>query len=1012
MTDPTSDARRAAILAVDVVGSTEMARRVGPEAAHACLSQVRKAVRAAVERHGGIVVDEAGDGVLAAFGAHRGVENAALQACRAALETRGRLADGLAVRMGLAEGSVMVARERGGIAVIGDAVVLAARLEQAAGQGEILLDPAIADEVGGAIATAPREACVPKGFDAPIRPAALLGLAAGAAPPAPLVGRQAALLAARAALSGDARGRTLWIEGEAGMGKSRLAGEVAAALTPRRPVLVGRCADGALSADHAPLIGLLRDAAGPASGLPRAELLAHLLAEDPRRGDDGALARFLGAAGDADPVTRAEANRDFLSGLILRVAARRDAALWIEDVHWIDGASLAVLRDLGAAPVDLILTARPGRDPAAFGRAATALVLDPMDAASLANVAAGAGPPLSPDLAQLVAERAEGLPFAAKEVIRALGQQDLLERRGDGRLHLAGPAGVVLTGNLQQMVLSRTDRLPEAVREALRFAALLGREVSEAALSEALGRPADLALAAAAPGLLEPAGPGRWRFDHALVRDAIAESLLPSQRRIAHGAILDARARAGPARPEEAGRLARHALGAGREAQAARHLVSAAAHRLSGYAVREALRDCERAAEISAELPDALDDAAYRRLAATWLRALDHLGDYRALDRVFRRLRPRLEAAGPSPELSVARTLQAIAVCHLRDYGAAEDLARRSLWESEAANDRPGAAWARAALMRHHDETGCPTDEIVALAEEIGPAARAAGDVHLEMTALYLLSSAFRSAGRRLEALAVIEQLDRLETERGDRRAGSYAAWARALLHAIEDDPEAAGAAVAPALRHAIPGSGDARVGRAIDLYARGMREAPDPLLPEVDALVAEGEALGDMNVAHAAAWLRAVLDLRAGRLSQAWGRIARLGRAVEAGGNVNLIRQTLLLRAEVLLAVGGLPAPGARRPAVRPGLADLLTWARLRPSARRRAAVALQRCLEMDRSGGGSHAARCHLGLARLAAATGRAGVARGHLRSAREAAAREDLAALEDLAAGALSEESGSAR
>ncbi|MBM2576343.1 AAA family ATPase [Jannaschia sp. Os4] len=1012
------DLRRAAILALDAVGSTALARRLGPEEAHARLSALRDAARAAVEAAGGWVVDEAGDGILAAFGAHAGVESAALLACRAALDARGRMdgAAGLQIRIGLAEGPVMVAREGRGIAVVGDAVVLAARLEAAAAPGEILLDPALASEAGAAIRVEARQPLDLKGFDAPVSPAALLDLAGPdlrfgpdrGAPP--LAERGTELAEGVAAFAGAARGRTVWIEGEAGIGKSRLAHEIGRQLADGRAVLVGRCAPDDLGADLAPVFDLLRDAAGAARGLPRAVLLERLLAEEPRSGDAAALAAFHEAGGRAatDPVGRAEATRDLLSDLLRRVAARRDAVLWVEDVHWIDGASRTILRDLAAEPIDLLLTARPGTTAQAFARTAVEIALHPLGEAGVRRIAeAAADGPISAGLAAFVAARAEGLPFAAEEIVRALREDGRLAVR-DGAVELVGDPGPALTGNVQQLVLSRLDRLPDPLREALRLAALVGREVDEGVVSAALGYPAGLRGAMAAPGLVEPTGDGRWRFAHALVRDAIAESVLPSRLREAHGRILDTlTAVEGGDAGEHAGRLAGHALAAGREAEGAGHLVRAAAHRLAGYAVREAVRDCERAAEIAegaVGAPAMLDDALYRSLAATWLRGLDHLGNYAALNRVAEALLPRLQSMGHSPELTLARTLDAIALCHLRDYAGAEALAQRSLSESEAAADAHGAAWARAALMRHHDETGRPTEEIERLAALIAPVARATGDIHLEMTALYLLSSALRSAGRRLESLDAIARLEAVEARCGDRRAGAYAAWARALLHAIEDDPQRVRATVAPALERAIPGSGDERVGRAMDLYARVMLEAPDRVLPEVDALLAEAEAVGDINIAHAVLWLRAVVDLRSGRLRAAWRRIAKLARLVEAAGNVNLIRQVLLLRGEVLLAIGGLPAPG-RRPSVgRPGLPDLLTAARLRIGARRRAAADLRRCLALDLSGRGSHVARCEMGLARIAAAARREAEARAHLQRARGAAATEGLDALETAATRAL--------
>ena len=564
-------------------------------------------------------------------------------------------------------------------------------------------------------------------------------------------------------------------------------------------------------------------------------------------------------------------------------------------------------------------------------------------------------------------------------------------------MRLVGPSGAVMTGNVQQMVLARVDRLPEPLRDGLRVAALIGREIDEALLEAVLGLCVDLAPAAEA-GLVEHVAPGRWRFAHALVRDSLAQSLVESRARRIHGDIVRVlRTTDASNAPEAAGRLAKHALAAGLDAEGASHLLRAAQHRLASYALQAARDDCQRLGWMIASEPGLLDDAQTRTLAVVWTRALDQLGEYSDLQRVSADIMPRLGDV-VSPERTLVRTLSALALSHLREYDEALRRARASLVDAEATGDAQGAAWARVAMMRVFDETGwATTDDIVALSREAVRTGEATDDPHLEMSAHYLNSSALRSAGRRREALAAVERLEGIRQRTGDRRAAAYAAWARALVYAIEDDPQMALAAVTPVLERAIPGSGDERVGRGIDLFARTVLLEPEPLRASVENLMREAYEIGDLNIAHSMEWTAIVLELRAGRLAAAWRALRRLQPMLETAGNENLLRQALMLRGEMMLAIAGLPAPGRKGSTGRPRPVDLFAYLLLRPRARREGARALEQCLALDRSGRGSHAARCELGLARVSAAEGRAAEAADHARRAREAAASEGLQRLE---------------
>jgi tetratricopeptide (TPR) repeat protein len=252
---------------------------------------------------------------------------------------------------------------------------------------------------------------------------------------------------------------------------------------------------------------------------------------------------------------------------VLAAASERPRLHVIEDLQWADVASVLLLSDLLASiagvPLLVVVTMRtdetvPAQLDAAIDevrRSARVHSLAPLDESEVRTLvrAAGADAASEGELARLVLERTGGNPLFATELLRAVTAAQAPDRQ---RQLLAGAVPDRVAG----LVLRRLTRLPDAVADVLRTAAVLGAEGDDATLAAAVGTETtlvvDLLAQARAAHVLDPAPPGRWRFRHALVRDAVDVATTGSDRARRHARALDALA-ASAATPAT---LARHAL--------------------------------------------------------------------------------------------------------------------------------------------------------------------------------------------------------------------------------------------------------------------------------------------------------------------------------------------------------------------------------------------------------------------------------------------------------------------
>jgi DNA-binding CsgD family transcriptional regulator len=448
----------------------------------------------------------------------------------------------------------------------------------------------------------------------------------------PFVGREVELAALtadlEAALAG--RGGVVLVAGEPGIGKTRLAEELAAQASGRGVlVLWGRCWEGEGAPAFWPWVQLVR---------------AYVQTSDPAalRQEMGAgaadIAQIVPTVGECLPdlpaplSTEPEAARfrlfDSLTGFLRAAAARRPLLLVLDDLHWADAPSLALLRFLGRElehanllVVGIYRHTEVDRGHPLVGTLADLtrgqrhrrLLLGGLDQAEVASfVALVAGAAPSAALAVAVHQQTDGNPFFVTEVVRLLASQGRLDHTKAGSPALADglPEGV------KAVVTERLDRLSDGCRGVLEVAAVLGRDFGLRVLQPASGLDPGRLL-----GLLEeaeaarvvgavPGGLGRWRFAHALVREVLYEGLPAARRVRLHGRVGEALEAVYAADPgPHLAELAHHYLAAapgGQVARAVRAAILAGRHALELLAWEEAAGLFERAlaALELAEQPD------------------------------------------------------------------------------------------------------------------------------------------------------------------------------------------------------------------------------------------------------------------------------------------------------------------------------------------------------------------------------------------------------------------------
>ncbi|MGZ4354932.1 MAG: adenylate/guanylate cyclase domain-containing protein, partial [Gaiellaceae bacterium] len=545
------------LLFCDVAGSTALGERFDAESVRTIMLEYFDEMRAAIERHGGTVEKFIGDAVMAVFGVPTAHEDDALRALRAAGEMLERLerlnaalherfGPGLALRIGVNTGEVVAgdATTRQTV-VTGDAVNVAARLEQAASPGEVLLGESTYAAVRGAVTAEPVEPIAARGKSEPVAAFRLLSVARGGGRrprrrERALVGRARELAWLRTRLELAVRERRCVhssVVGEAGVGKSRLLAELVATRPDEAAVLRGGCLSYGEGITYWPLAEIVRQAAGVHEGEGRARSrarIADLLSGEPD-GETAAavLAEAIGLAeGGAQAVQIAWAARTMLEA----IGRKRPLLVLLEDLHWAEPTLLDlvdhVVATVSDAPVHLVTVARPELHDRRPGWAEEAIRLEPLgeDESSQLMAALLGGARLEEQVRARVLAASEGNPLFVEEYLAELVDSGLL-RLEDGCWRAADDLAAVATPpTIDALLESRLDGLAAGERGVLERGSVEGRRFHRAALVE-LGGPGEQELLTPllerllASELVQPAqatyADGEaFAFRHALIREA------------------------------------------------------------------------------------------------------------------------------------------------------------------------------------------------------------------------------------------------------------------------------------------------------------------------------------------------------------------------------------------------------------------------------------------------------------------------------------------------------------
>lgn len=564
---PPEERRQVTVLFADLSGYTAASERMDPEQVKALVDGALRRLVEEVDRFGGTVDKYIGDNVMALFGAPVAHEDDAERAVRAGLgmqaamgEINERLSEThgttFALRVGVNTGEVVAGAVGDAYTVVGDAVNVASRLQSAAERGSVTVGERTVRATSGAIEYRELEPLTLKGKAQPV--AAWEAIGPAAAHPrrratdsrSPLVGRTHELdllesLAQRVAREG--RAHLVTVVGEAGVGKSRLLAELQRRLgdSPDSPVVhVGRCPAYGSAVVYWALGEVLREEFEIADG-DSAEAARQKLTEgveqrlDPEEASRQAatIARLLGigspqdAAGDEeDPQRLRESFFAAVRALLEAIATERPLVIVFEDIHWADDGMLDLIEHLAQrvrAPLLILCLTRDAlferrADWGSGRRNATSLGLEPLTDEEVRELVTALLPAGDGAAATVVAERSEGNPLFAEEMVRLAGE---------------GGEGDELPDSVQGVLAARLDSLPAFERQLVQHAAISGRTFwpgSLASVAQQEGGDLDEALRSLEDKdfLVGSSGPARlsgereMAFKHVLIRD-VAYGMLP-----------------------------------------------------------------------------------------------------------------------------------------------------------------------------------------------------------------------------------------------------------------------------------------------------------------------------------------------------------------------------------------------------------------------------------------------------------------------------------------------------
>ena len=584
---PDAERRQLTVMFCDLVGSTALSTGMDPEDLRDVIASYQSRCSAAIRRYDGFVARYMGDGILVYFGYPRAHEDEAERSVRAGLDIVDAMAElnaavprppgvELAVRIGIATGPVIVGDQVGEgtaseTAVVGETPNLAARLQGLAQPNQIVVSAATRAMLGDHFDLEDLGASELKGFAEPVPAWRVLAArdvesrfaATRSGSSAPLVGRQEEMGLLLRAWEGSCRGRgqVVLIQGEAGLGKSRLVEGLREAAGKDHIWVAIRCSPFHTASAFHPIVEHLKRVFGwqPEDTAPQhlAKLEAGLAGFEtlPRSESVRLFADLMSVSAPEDRYPslamtaqqQRDATLDAIVAWLIELAEGTPVLMAWEDLHWADPTTLETLGMLieqaPTAAMLVVATYRPELTPPWPQRShMTPITLSRLERPEVGTMVGhlAGGKPLPGEVVDHIVAKADGVPLYVEELTKAILGSGVLEARADAYVLTGALAQLHIPETLQDLLMARLDRAPR-LREVAQLGSVLGREFAYDMISALAGIEDDLLQSGlgqlVVDELLYQRGRpprSRYLFKHALIQDAAYQSLLKRTRQQYH----------------------------------------------------------------------------------------------------------------------------------------------------------------------------------------------------------------------------------------------------------------------------------------------------------------------------------------------------------------------------------------------------------------------------------------------------------------------------------------------
>lgn len=891
-THPSNESRKVVtVLFCDVVGSTSLGEREDPEVVRLLMQRYFADAKDAIERHGGAVEKFIGDAVVAVFGIPNIHEDDAARALRAAIDIQSAVAkinaeigDGaLAVRIGVNTGEVLASGSDSGEAmVVGDTVNTAARLQQSAEPGDVLIGPTTSRMVQDAATLEGPIDLDLKGKAEPLSAFRIKAVSATSTRPlskrSKLIGRQKELDLLKKAIANLKASSTpdlMTILGVAGVGKSRLVSE---AIRDTNDVVIvsGRClpyGEGitfwpireiifALSGitEEDPQEVVRTKIEGLVAGIPEAEIVGP---------------RIAALAGVGSPTTTTEEMFWALRRLIEEMTRPTPMVIIFDDIHWAEPKFLELIEYLltwsAGARFLVIAMARPDLldDHPGWGaghRSSRTIPLEPLPPEETARLAIDVldGLDLPDQVLERIAEAAAGNPLFVQELAVMLVDERVIDRDGDRWLITGDISRIPIPPTITALLGARLDKLEPRSRRLLERAAIVGGHFSASALRALYGVEHGDAILSGLMDLVrrdlvipQPSGRSEddgFRFRHLLIRDAAYGSIPKQVRSELHERFAHwVESTAGERADEYLEIIGHHLEQAAKHAltndDRTRRLRAEAYDRLQAAGRRATVRsDAHAAITLWRRAIDLSYEEASVQLIAELIRLLVQKGDFDQAEELIDLARRRAERSDHELDLAQARLAESTLHFYRGDHDVS--MVSAQIQELLAIFDRNederslAAAWY---LLAECDNALCIAEKLAETSLKAMEHARRCGDAHTEQQARFWYGAALGLGPAPVDQIAA-EGARALEEAEPRSLARALLVTRSAVAPSISGDLDTArklcaeGRALLLELGYRIYWAATADLAGMIELFADDAEAAESIVRPAVESLQEIGE--------------------------------------------------------------------------------------------------------------------------------------------------------------------------